>query len=130
MLNFGTEKLTINGREEGSTDASPLEAALEAGYAYLDVRQVAELIGCSTDWVYQHSAELGAMRLSEGPRARLRFLLGDVMDAMQARKATSASSTRPLSPATARSHSKPKKRQFKADVAGEGGYVLPIVERK
>lgn len=41
--------------------------------AFLDVAAVAEALGVSRDWVYEHSSELGAYRLGSGPKARLRF---------------------------------------------------------
>jgi hypothetical protein len=39
----------------------------------LTVSQVAARYGVSRSWVYAHQRELGAMRLGQGPRARLRF---------------------------------------------------------
>ncbi len=36
-------------------------------------RDVAEALGVSLDYVYAHAAELGAMRLGSGPKARIRF---------------------------------------------------------
>jgi hypothetical protein len=35
--------------------------------------EVAERFAVSRTWVYEHAAELGAIRLGDGPRARLRF---------------------------------------------------------
>jgi hypothetical protein len=39
----------------------------------LTVSQVAARYRVSRSWVYAHQRELGAMRLGQGPRARLRF---------------------------------------------------------
>jgi hypothetical protein len=39
----------------------------------LDAAAVARRFGVSRDWVYLHADELGAMRLGEGSKARLRF---------------------------------------------------------
>lgn len=45
----------------------------EPGSACLTVSQVAARYRVSRSWVYAHQRELGAMRLGDGPRARLRF---------------------------------------------------------
>ena len=39
----------------------------------LTAAQLAERLGVSRDWVYAHAGELGAIRLGESPRGRLRF---------------------------------------------------------
>jgi hypothetical protein len=39
----------------------------------VDAATIAELIGTTRDWVYQNADRLGAIRLGDGPRARLRF---------------------------------------------------------
>jgi predicted DNA-binding transcriptional regulator AlpA len=54
------------GREEiisRATDAQP----------WLDAREVAQRLGVSREWVYEHAEELGARRIGSGPRPRLRF---------------------------------------------------------
>jgi hypothetical protein len=45
----------------------------------LTPKQLSAKLGVSRGYVYEHSAELGAMRLGAGPRARLRFDLEDVL---------------------------------------------------
>jgi hypothetical protein len=40
---------------------------------WVDVHEVARRLGVSEDWVYAHDDELGAVRLGNGPKARLRF---------------------------------------------------------
>ena len=40
----------------------------------------------SLDYVYEHAADLGAMRLGDGPKARLRFELQTAKQAMRERK--------------------------------------------
>lgn len=42
------------------------------------VREVAAHLGVDTTWVYEHAAKLGARRLGDGPKARLRFNLAEV----------------------------------------------------
>ncbi len=39
---------------------------------FVDAATVARLLGVERDWVYEHAAKLGAVRLG-GPRGRLRF---------------------------------------------------------
>jgi predicted DNA-binding transcriptional regulator AlpA len=39
----------------------------------LKVAEVAHLLGRSAAWVYEHAAELGAIRMGSGPRARIGF---------------------------------------------------------
>lgn len=50
--------------------------------ALVDVKTVAAYLGVSVDYVYGHAAELRARRLGTGPKARLRFSLADVDDAL------------------------------------------------
>src|SRR5947199_4062599 len=47
----------------------PTPAASE----WLDARQVAERLGVSREWVYEHAEDLGASRIGSGRRPRLRF---------------------------------------------------------
>lgn len=44
--------------------------------------QVASRYGVSRTWVYAHAKELGAVRLGNGPKARLRFDADKVDDAL------------------------------------------------
>ena len=39
----------------------------------VDASRVAEHLGLTRAWVYEHARELGAIRVGSGPRARLRF---------------------------------------------------------
>jgi hypothetical protein len=52
----------------------------------LDTRQVAAHVGVSTDWVRDHAAELGAVRIGDGPRGELRFELDRVLAALDRRR--------------------------------------------
>ena len=47
----------------------------------LTADEVARRLGVSRPWVYEHADELGARRLGEGPKARLRFDLNAVQAA-------------------------------------------------
>ena len=46
--------------------------ALAAAYL-VDAATLAEILTVERDWVYAHARELGAVRLGDGPKARLRF---------------------------------------------------------
>lgn len=43
---------------------------------FVDATELARLLGVDREWVYEHSDQLGAMRLGDGPRPRLRFEVG------------------------------------------------------
>jgi hypothetical protein len=49
-----------------------------AGPALVDAETLARFLNVERSYVYEHAAELGAVRLGDGPRARLRF---DVFEA-------------------------------------------------
>jgi hypothetical protein len=40
---------------------------------WLSPAATAERFAVTTDWLYRHAAELGVLRLGDGPKARLRF---------------------------------------------------------
>jgi hypothetical protein len=50
----------------------------------VDAAEVARRFGVSPDWIYEHSSELGVIRLGDGPRARLRFDPAKVAEALGA----------------------------------------------
>jgi hypothetical protein len=50
----------------------------------IDAGEVARRFGLTRGWVYDHAAELGALRLGGGPRGRLRFDLAKVVEALTA----------------------------------------------
>jgi hypothetical protein len=68
---------------DASRGAGAAASATE-GEACLTVSQVAARYRVSRSWVYAHQRDLGAMRLGEGPRARLRFDAKVVADAIAA----------------------------------------------
>jgi hypothetical protein len=51
-----------------------------AGAPLVDAEALARFLNVERSYVYEHAAELGAVRLGDGPRARLRF---DVVEAMR-----------------------------------------------
>lgn len=52
----------------------------------LDAGQVAVMVGMSEEWVRDHAAELGAVRLGDGKRGVLRFEAGRVLRAIDRRR--------------------------------------------
>jgi hypothetical protein len=83
--------------------ADATRPAADTGGACLTVSQVAARYRVSRSWVYAHQRELGAMRLGDGPRARLRFDPRVVADAITAFDR----SQRPAEPA--QSHRQPRR---------------------
>ncbi|MFN8131642.1 MAG: helix-turn-helix domain-containing protein [Solirubrobacteraceae bacterium] len=57
----------------------------------VDAQAVAELLGVSRAWVYDHAGELGAVRLGEGARPRLRFDRDRALAAWAARSGSEGS---------------------------------------
>jgi hypothetical protein len=51
---------------------------------WLSTAKLADYLDISRDWVYEHATDLGAIRLGSGPRARLRFHLGTVLERLSA----------------------------------------------
>jgi hypothetical protein len=70
--------------EGGRARAGGAGGGARTASAYLTVSQVAARYRVSRSWVYAHQRELGAIRLGQGPRARLRFDAGVVADAITA----------------------------------------------
>lgn len=56
------------------------------GAGLVDVDDVAALLKVSRDWVYEHQAELGAVRLGAGARPTLRFEAARVREYVAARR--------------------------------------------
>jgi predicted DNA-binding transcriptional regulator AlpA len=54
-------------KEEGVVAQAP------ASHKWLDAAAVAERLGMTREWVYEHASELGAVRVGGGSRPRLRF---------------------------------------------------------
>lgn len=44
----------------------------------LSAREVSKLLGRSAPWVYAHATELGAIRMGNGPKARIGFDLASI----------------------------------------------------
>jgi hypothetical protein len=63
-----------------------LERRGPGAFQLLEPKQLAHALNVSLDYVYAHAADLGVMRLGEGPKARLRFDLQTARTAMRSRK--------------------------------------------
>jgi hypothetical protein len=63
-----------------------LDHPTPGAYQLLDPKDLARALNVSLDYVYAHAMDLGAMRLGNGPKARLRFDLHTARQVMQARK--------------------------------------------
>ena len=55
-------------------------------YRLLDSQAVADMLGVSEDWVRDHAAELGAIRVGDGPKGTLRFEVARVRRALERRR--------------------------------------------
>jgi hypothetical protein len=73
-------------------------------FGHADTSQVAQLLGVSDEWVREHAAELGAVRVGDGPRGTLRFELGRVRAALEARRVQREAVRPPRRPARRRSN--------------------------
>jgi hypothetical protein len=78
-------------REETSPRATP---------ALVDAATVARALGVSRATVYEHARRLGALRLGDGPRGRLRFVLEEAVEAWTAREGSRGSRDAEVPPAT------------------------------
>jgi hypothetical protein len=75
----------IATRVVGLLEERSLSSAASA--SWLTAEQVARLLGVERDFVYQHAVKLGARKLGDGSRSRLRFRLEDIEAAIPARRA-------------------------------------------
>ena len=80
----------------------------------VDARAVAEELGVARDWVYANADRLGAVRLGDGPRARLRF---DLERARRALVATNADEPTPDPAGQARTPARTVRRRATPGVA-------------
>jgi hypothetical protein len=63
-----------------------LERGGPGAFELLDAKELAQKLNVSVDYVYAHATDLGAMRLGDGPKARLRFELHTAQRGMRGRK--------------------------------------------
>jgi hypothetical protein len=65
--------------------AEPLRGEV-AAMRYVNTATLATMLGSSEDWVRAHAAELGAVRLGDGPKGALRFDVARVEEALERRR--------------------------------------------
>lgn len=65
--------------------AQKIAAATPSAVRLLEPKELAAALQVSLDYIYAHAVDLGAMRLGDGPKARLRFDLQTATRAMRAR---------------------------------------------
>jgi hypothetical protein len=51
---------------------------------FLDASELARVLAVERDWIYEHQDQLGAIRLGDGRRPRLRFELTRAVEALDA----------------------------------------------
>jgi excisionase family DNA binding protein len=91
----------------------------EARSGWLTAQQVADHLGCTRSFVYEHAAELGGVRMGSSRQSRLRFRLEDVDAAMTSRRLRVEQTPEAPAPRTRRS------ARRRSDVP-----LLPIKGRK
>ena len=84
------DRMLTVGDVEAIADAIVLKVVEVVGarsttFGLVDARELAGELGVSTDYVYAHATELGAMRLGAGPKARIRFDLDRARQALESR---------------------------------------------
>jgi hypothetical protein len=92
---------------------------ISAGPPLLDAEALARLLGVKRSYVYEHADELGAVRLGDGRKARLRF------DAAEARRRLSCSTGRE-SKDDASAVVEPIRRACRRRPIGTGPDLLPV----
>jgi hypothetical protein len=97
-----------------------------AAPALLTAAQVAVRFGVDRGWVYEHAVELGAVRLGDGPKPRLRFDPSRVAAALP-RPGGLAGSTRDASRVVGESRPAARRQTARVATAGrDGAELLPI----
>lgn len=91
----------------------------------VDAATLATELGVSRDWVYEHSDELGVLRLGNGPKARLRFDVATAKDCLVSERSQPQNVS-----VGAESERKPiRRRRSLATGRPEPGSILPIRPR-
>jgi hypothetical protein len=63
-----------------------LGAQAREPFRLLDTEAVARMLGVSEEWVRDHAAELGAVRIGDGPKGALRFDVARIRGALESRR--------------------------------------------
>lgn len=85
-----------NARAEEAAEATAEEIARRVAelvddricepFRLLDTRTVARMLAVSEEWVREHAAELGAVRVGDGPKGALRFDAARLRAALERRR--------------------------------------------
>jgi hypothetical protein len=106
------------------TIAERLEERLDerqrARAGWVTAAVVAEHLGVEADWVYEHADELGGIRLGDGPKARRRFKLATVDEALTACQTVRTPRTR------ASGTAEPKRRRRRQGSPAPSAPLLPV----
>ena len=83
----GTEEATEAAAEEIARRVAELVAdRVREPFRLMDTQTVARMLAVSEEWVREHAAELGAIRVGDGPKGALRFDLARVRAALERRR--------------------------------------------
>jgi hypothetical protein len=82
------------------------------GRELLTVAEVASRLRVSPKWVYAHQHELGALRLGDGPKARLRFDARVIDAGLEQLDETAATTIHEETEIHARSNQRPRRRRL------------------
>lgn len=83
----GCEEATEVAAEEIARRVAELVAdRIREPFRLMDTQTVAHMLAVSEEWVREHAAELGAIRVGDGPKGALRFDLARVHVALERRR--------------------------------------------
>jgi hypothetical protein len=94
----------------------------DRGGGLIDAAQLAQRLGVSREWVYEHANELGAITLGGGPRPRLRFDLDAAVRIIEGRRRGTPPGPPPVS-AQPRTTRRRRRQPASSDVP-----LLPVYE--
>ena len=85
--NAGTQEAAEATAEEIARRVAELvDDRIREPFRLLDTKTVARMLAVSEEWVREHAAELGAVRVGDGPKGALRFDAARVRAALERRR--------------------------------------------
>jgi hypothetical protein len=102
---------------------------VSAGPSLVSAAEVARELGVGRQWVYEHAEQLGARRLGDGPRARLRFDLETVRAASVCLASKQSHGRKPSPVAKSAAAEQPGRRRLPNGLP-EPGSILAVRPRK
>ena len=109
----------MSDRELSSVPATDFGSLMRA--RLVTPTELAEWLAVTPGWVYEHASELGALRLGDGPKARLRFDVEAVKRRLSA--ASCSEGRRSMSRDAAPEAVKPRRRRRRL---GTNVELLPV----